>query len=215
MARSLKAELIQLIARNMRSVEISKGMIILKPTDHIVRGFLLEGSAYKGVFYAWAMVVPLFGIMQNVSLNYSRRIIFGQNRSEKIETDEQRKLETALFLTQLFEKHYIDDLSEIRTPHDFVIKFPIGDMFIRPNMAFEYAVALCLEGDTVRGKSMLESIADLAGQSPLHKKVISLSKKILTDLRNGRNSFMTSIRSIEVENSRTHFPGISLVKSED
>ncbi len=65
-----------LIKKELPDVELCKDMLVVLPTEHILRGFLIEATIEKGRIYLWRVVTPLHRPMRHVILNYSDRIFF-------------------------------------------------------------------------------------------------------------------------------------------
>jgi hypothetical protein len=54
----------------MENGEAIKNMVVLSPTEFIVRGFLFERTTTKNAYYLWRLIVPLFApVMSGVVLN--------------------------------------------------------------------------------------------------------------------------------------------------
>src|SRR2546423_9814410 len=51
-----------------------RDMLVVPPTRHLVRGFLLEATTEKGRVYLWRVVTPLYRPISSIILDYSDRI---------------------------------------------------------------------------------------------------------------------------------------------
>jgi hypothetical protein len=90
-------------------------MLVVPPTAHIVRGFLIEGTSEKGRIYLWKVVCPLHRPLRgNIKLNYSTRIGQGE-----IYVDPKAYKESAALIGSIISEH-VDGLSKIRSPRDFL-----------------------------------------------------------------------------------------------
>jgi hypothetical protein len=49
-------------------------MFVVLPTEHILRGFLIEATIEKDRIYFWRVATPLHRPMRSVFLDYSTRI---------------------------------------------------------------------------------------------------------------------------------------------
>jgi hypothetical protein len=58
----------------MPDLVLCKDMLVIPPTEHLVRGFLLEATSQKERVYLWKVVTPLLRPLRSVMLNYSDRI---------------------------------------------------------------------------------------------------------------------------------------------
>jgi hypothetical protein len=72
MSRSTR--IFRLIARDLPGVVLCKDMLVVVPTERILRGFLLETTTERDRVYLWKVVTPLYRPMRHVILDYSDRI---------------------------------------------------------------------------------------------------------------------------------------------
>jgi len=63
-----------LIARELPGTVLCRDMLVVVPTERILRGFLLETTIEKNLVYLWRVVTPLHRPMRDPILNYSDRI---------------------------------------------------------------------------------------------------------------------------------------------
>jgi hypothetical protein len=56
---------------------ICKDMLVVAPTNHILRGFLFERTLERQTYFFWRVVMPLYRPARAIILNYSRRIPHG------------------------------------------------------------------------------------------------------------------------------------------
>src|ERR1700730_2258817 len=75
---SRSGRLFRLIQKSMPDLVLCKDMLVIPPTEHIVRGFLLEATSQRERVYLWKVATPLLRPMRRVILNYSDRISGGQ-----------------------------------------------------------------------------------------------------------------------------------------
>jgi hypothetical protein len=96
----------------------------MPPTRHILRAFELERTPYKGQFYLWRVVMPLYRPTEGVFLNYSDRLA----RGELLQLSKDAADETAAAVTKLISED-VPALAKIRDPIDFFhhISWMIGN----------------------------------------------------------------------------------------
>ena len=70
MSRSRR--LFRWIQKKLPGLVLCKSMLVVPPTEHIVRGFLLEATSEKDKVYLWKVVTPLLRPMRHVILNFRR-----------------------------------------------------------------------------------------------------------------------------------------------
>jgi hypothetical protein len=114
MSRSKR--LFRWIQKNLSGLVLCKDMLVVPPTEHIVRGFLLEATSQKERVYLWKVVTPLLRPIDSVILTYSNRIS-GTEKELYIKKDAFEQ--SAENIRNIISKH-IDSLRRIRHPHDFL-----------------------------------------------------------------------------------------------
>jgi hypothetical protein len=127
----------------MPNLVLCNDMLVVPCTEHIIRGFLIEGTSEKGRIYLWKVVCPLHRPLRgHIMLNYSTRIGRGE-----IYVDPNAYKESAALIGLIVSEH-MDELSNIRTPRDFLrhIDWSTGDKWTAENSDFikRYDLALTL-----------------------------------------------------------------------
>jgi hypothetical protein len=122
---------------------LCKDLLVLPPTEHFVRGFLIEGTSEKDRIYLWKVVCPLHRPLRGaIMLNYSTRI-----GRRDIYLNPKAYNESASLIGSLISDH-VDDLSSIRTPRDFLrhINWSSADRWTAESAGFvlRYDLALTL-----------------------------------------------------------------------
>jgi hypothetical protein len=91
-------------------------MLVVPPTEHIVRGFLLEATAERDRVYLWKVVTPLLRPIRHVTLDYSERI-FGAEPTLYIRRD---AFEASAEMVREIIGGHVEYLRGVRHPHDFL-----------------------------------------------------------------------------------------------
>jgi hypothetical protein len=104
------------IAKEMSGLVLCRDMLVIPPTEHIVRGFLVENRSTKDSIYLWKVVCPLHRPMQDVYLNYGDRI---SNNGGDNNVDPKDFKKSAALIGSIIGKH-VNDLATVRTPKDFL-----------------------------------------------------------------------------------------------
>jgi hypothetical protein len=196
------------IAAKMRGVEPTRNMIIVRPTHHIARGFLLERTPYKKSFYLWLIFVPLFNPIQNITLNYGRRISVGENQQFLISVEPHEEEVQAQQISNLLNKKYLAEVNRVFTPSDFRSVFTLERMPYRPNIVLDYAIACCLSGDISLGISLLKKIVKMPTENKFIETIQDVAKISLIALEENNSKFQELIAACEIENIEKHFPGV-------
>jgi hypothetical protein len=106
----------RLIQKRLSGVVLCKDMLVVPPTEHIVRGFLLETTTEKNRVYLWRVVAPLYRPMSGIILNYSDRI--PKDGEVYIDRDDYEK--SADRIRAIISGRHIEYLQGIRRPQDFL-----------------------------------------------------------------------------------------------
>src|SRR5262245_32422763 len=106
----------KLIQKKLPGLVLCKDMLVVPPTEHIVRCFLLEATAEKDRVYLWKVVTPLLRPIKGIRLDYSDRI-FGSEPSLYIRRDAFE--ESAEKVRDIISGH-VEYLRGVRQPADFL-----------------------------------------------------------------------------------------------
>jgi hypothetical protein len=113
-------------------------MLVVLPTEHILRGFLMEATTEKGRIYLWRVVTPLHRPMGRVLLEYSDRI---SENGKDIYVDNDAPEKSARMLGAIISQH-LAYLQTTRTPRDFLQH--ISPMIGNSSVRFRVDLALTL-----------------------------------------------------------------------
>jgi hypothetical protein len=72
---SIKRKTLQLIQRRLKGTQLCKDVLVVLPTEHILRGFLFERTLSKDMYYLWRAITPLYKPANPVFLTYSKRLL--------------------------------------------------------------------------------------------------------------------------------------------
>jgi hypothetical protein len=152
MSRSQKT--FGLIKRDLPGVELCKDMLVVLPTEHILRGFLIEATTEKERVYLWRVVTPLYRPMKSVFLDYSDRI---PQTGEDVYIDNTSHQKSAGRLRPLISEH-LEHLRNIRTPRDFLrhVSRMIGNRTV--NFRFDLALTYHRIGDIHQCRDILRAL---------------------------------------------------------
>ncbi len=134
MSRSKK--IFGLIKKELPGVELCKDMLVVLPTEHILRGFLIETTTEKGRVYLWRVVTPLHRPMRSVFLDYSTRI---PGTGEDIYINPNAYEESADRIGAIVSEH-LEYLLNVRHPEDFLRH--VGWMIGNRSISFRFDLAL-------------------------------------------------------------------------
>jgi hypothetical protein len=155
---------------------LCKDLLVIPPTHHIVRGFGFERTPYKGLFYFWRVVLPLYTQWPTITLHYSTRLA----KAAYIDLGESNFEQSIRDLHQIIAEGELDDLRSIVDPQAFLGRFggAAVDEGFTPLMApFDAALTYYLIGNI---RFCLENLDDFAAEDLLPGSVdIRLSARDL------------------------------------
>ena len=67
---SISGKALKLIQKSLPELHLCKSFLVLPPTEHLLRGFAFERTPYKGLFYFWRVIRPLYSTVPEVTLGY-------------------------------------------------------------------------------------------------------------------------------------------------
>jgi hypothetical protein len=135
MSRSKK--IFGLIKKELPGVELCRDMLVVLPTEHILRGFLIETTMEKGRIYLWRVVTPLHRPMgSSAFLDYSTRV---PETGQDIYIDPSSYKESAERIGGIVSEH-VEYLRAVRHPEDFLRH--VGHMIGNSSVNFRFDLAL-------------------------------------------------------------------------
>ena len=151
---SIPKRVLSIVARSMKGVCLCKNVLVVTPTEHIMRGFFIDRTAHKNKYNLWKVVVPLYRPMHLLILNYSKQIQ-GPNwltiERDQIPVAAQR-------VTEYILDGHLDHLKRLRSPKEFLehISWMIGND--TDHFLFDYAVTQYMLGNHAACLASLETI---------------------------------------------------------
>jgi hypothetical protein len=146
--------LFALLRKELPGVELCKDMLVVLPTAHIVRGFLIETTTEKDRVYLWRVVTPLYRPMKSIFLDYSTRIP-ETGEDIYIHRNEYRK---SVDIIRTIVSANLEYLQHIQAPKDFLrhVSWMIGNSSI--NFRFDLALTYHRMGEPDRCRDMLRTL---------------------------------------------------------
>jgi hypothetical protein len=146
-------EIFRLIQHDVPGMVLCNDMLVVAPTEHIVRGFLLEATMLKDHAYLWRVVTPLYRPMSRVFLDYSNRIPNGERIyiNRKALSNSAEGIRPIICDNVLF-------LQNVRRPSDFLqhIAWMAGNPDIR--FRFDFALTHYRVGNVDQSKKLLREL---------------------------------------------------------
>jgi hypothetical protein len=187
------------LEKSFGDLRLCKDMLVVSPTDHIIRCFMFERTPYKGLFYFWRVVLPLYTQRSFVTLRYSKRLA----KAAYIDLDETAFEQSIRDLCQIIAQGELEDLRSIRDPQAFLGRFggaSVDEGFTPLMNPFDAALTYYLVGNV---RFCLEMLDDFAGEDlGLGRVDIHLSARDLArDMRIDPAAGTAKIRALEKINS--------------
>lgn len=73
----IQTETLRLIQGHLKGTRLCRDVLVVLPTEHLLRGFVFEPTTEKEMYYLWRVVMPLYLPTKSIILNYSKRISKG------------------------------------------------------------------------------------------------------------------------------------------
>jgi len=75
---SMQRKTLRLIQPRLKGTRLCKDVLVVLPTEHLLRGFLFERTPYKEMHYLWRVITPLYHPANHIYLDYSKRLSKGE-----------------------------------------------------------------------------------------------------------------------------------------
>ena len=138
---SMSRKALRLVHKALPHLRLCNDLLVLPPTEHILRGYTFERTPYKETFYLWRVVLPLYRFNSRLTMNYSRRIPRGAYVHLSKDAPDQSAVEVTRIISDDLPK-----LEVIREPRDFLdyVAWMIGND--TPGFMLDLAVTYFLIG---------------------------------------------------------------------
>lgn len=187
---SMSRTALKLVQKSLPRFRLCKDMLVLPPTEHVLRAYEFERTPYKETFYLWRMVVPLYRPQSHLILNYSKRV----PRGDYVHLSKQSPRSSAAVITKIISDD-LPNLERIRTPHDFLdhISWMIGND--TPKFLFDLALTYFLAGRLDDALVTLEQTVVAAERLIARCYFDSPNIPRLKELRRTANDFAAAVKS--------------------
>ncbi len=111
----IQRKTLQLIQRRLKGTQLCKDVLVVLPTEHILRGFVFERTLSKDMYYLWRVITPLYKPANPVFLTYSDRISKGYLQLTREALDE-----TAERIASIMSPGHLSYLRRVRGPKEFL-----------------------------------------------------------------------------------------------
>jgi hypothetical protein len=175
---SVPRNVLRHVQRSLGGTRLCKDLLVVTPTEHILRCFLLDRTSEKGMYYLWRVVMPLYSPANIVILNYSD-IASG----EKLLLTKEGLEESVDRVTKIILDGHLNYLRDLRRPKDFLTH--IAWMIGNTTAVFRLDLALThyMLGNVPECAKILEELASNASDQWALGPRSSMVTGLLGDLR--------------------------------
>jgi hypothetical protein len=187
---------IRLLHKSLPELPARFGMLVVPPTEHIFRCFVLETNfAEKGKAYLWRVVMPLYRPPCLLVLNYGERILGGK-QLDLAETELDRSINRMVRAISEGERDY---LKGICGPREFLETVDWNRLPQSPNYRLDLALSYYLSGNVSSCLKILEEVAS-AKARPGWDELIKVAAEIVHELRTAPSALDKRIQAWEAKN---------------
>jgi hypothetical protein len=197
---TMSGKALKLLQKSFSDLRLCKDMLVVPPTDHLIRCFLFERTPYKGLFYFWRVVLPLYTQWPVITLRYSERLAKGGY----IDLSESELEQSIQHMVKIISQGELDDLRAIRQPQEFLDRFggaSINDGYTPMISPFDAALTYYLIGNIPFCLDILDDFAceDLRpGQVGIHLSARDLAREMRIDSSAGEKKIQ-ALEKINIE----------------
>jgi hypothetical protein len=113
---SIQRQTLRLIESNLKGTRLCKDVLVVLPTEHVLRGFVFERTLKKGMYYLWRVVMPLYPPTHTIILDYSKRI----SKGEYLRLNRRELNQAAERITAIISPGHLSYLRRLRGPKEFL-----------------------------------------------------------------------------------------------
>lgn len=176
-------------------LRVCKNALVVSPTEHIIRYFTFERTPYKGLFYFWSVVLPLYTKYTFFTGNGTRLA-----KGDYIDLGEAEFERSIARLAEIISQNAFADLRSIATPQDYLDRFggPAANEGYTPRIsAFHAALTYYLVGKI---HFCIEILEDFAGKDMFPGMVDDhrLARDLARDMRLDPSAGARKIKTLEI-----------------
>jgi hypothetical protein len=165
---SVQRETLQLIQRHLKGTQLCRDVLVVLPTDHVLRGFVFERTSEKEMYYLWRVVMPLYRPASTIILNYSDRISEGG----KFRLTRSGLKQTAERIAAAMSPGHLSYLRRIRGPKEFLehVNWMTGNTLV--NFNIDLALTHYMLGNVAECMKIFESLSVESLPAKLRARII-------------------------------------------
>jgi len=188
---SIKLKTLRLIQRRLKGTQLCKDVLVVLPTEHILRGFAFERTLSKDMYYLWRVITPLYMPANLLFLDYSDRISKGYLRLTR-----EGLNETAERIASIMSPGHLSYLRRVRGPKEFLkhVGWMAGNTML--NFRVDLALTHYLLGNVDQCIKILERLPLENLAAPIRSNIVPF----FTELRTSPADAACRLQAWEREN---------------
>jgi hypothetical protein len=173
---SIKRKTLQLIQRRLKGTQLCKNVLVVLPTEHILRGFMFERTLSKDMYYLWRVITPLYMPANPVFLDYSKRL----SKSRYFRLTRETLDETAEHIASIMSPGHLSYLRRVRGPKEFLkhVGWMAGNTML--NFRVDLALTHYLLGDVDQCIKILERLPLENLAAPIRAHIVPFFTELQT-----------------------------------
>ena len=189
---SIKLKTLRLIQRRLKGTQLCKDVLVVLPTEHILRGFLFERTLSKDMYYLWRVITPLYMPANPIFLDYSKRL----PKSRYFPLTRETLDETAAHIASIMSPGHLSYLRRVRGPKEFLkhVGWMAGNTML--NFRVDLALTHYLLGNVDQCIKILERLPLENLAAPIRSNIIPF----FTELRTSPEDAASRLQAWEREN---------------
>jgi hypothetical protein len=155
---TVSGKVLKRLQKSFSDLHLCKDMLVITPTEHIIRCFLFERTPYKGLFYFWRVVLPLYTQWPVITLSYGERLAEGGY----IDLGDSQIERSVQNLVEILSQGELEDLRAVRGPQEFLARFggaSVNEGFTPLISPFDAALTYYLVGNVPFCVDILDDFA--------------------------------------------------------
>jgi hypothetical protein len=189
---SIQRETLRLIQSNLKGTRLCGDVLVVLPTEHLLRGFVFERTLEKEMYYLWRVVMPLYRPANTIILNYSKRM----SKGDKFRLTKPGLNQTAERIAAVMSPGHLSYLRKIRGPREFLkhVNWMAGNTLA--NFRIDLALTHYMVGNVADCIKILERIPVESLPPKLRDYVVPFA----AELRTNPEDAASRVQSWEREN---------------
>jgi len=173
---SIQRETLRLIQAGLKGTRLCGDVLVVLPTEHLLRGFVFERTLEKEMYYLWRVVMPLYRPANTIILNYSKRI----SKGDKFRLAKPGLNQTAERIAAVMSPGHLSYLRKIRGPREFLkhVNWMAGNTMV--NFRMDLALTHYMVGNVPECIKILEGIPLESLPPKLHAYVVPFTTELRT-----------------------------------